>query len=145
MKSFAFVVLVVLCVWATKLNAFENKAMKETFAKCAMEQKLTKDDIEKLSKKENLTDERYKCLAKCVGEKEGVIKDGKYNKEGAIKIAKKMFSDDAEKLKKAEEVAGECDETLKDIQSKECDFGPAVIGCLVGGAKEKKIMPDKME
>ncbi|XP_026482315.1 general odorant-binding protein 28a-like [Ctenocephalides felis] len=101
---------------------------------CSAETGATEADIEGLLKKEVPTTPTGKCLINCIYKKIGLMKDGKYSSEGAIRTGGLLHDDDSEEMEKIKKMADACEKEAK--HTDECEHAAEALGCALRMAKE---------
>nr|ASA40287.1 PBP4 [Trichogramma japonicum] len=107
MKNIIFIISLTLAAHAADHSLDKDELeVKEYFEQCLSEHGLKESDLEELK---NKGDPKLLCIAACVFEKQGLLKNGEFNKIEIIKAAQ----EEDPKLK-----ADDFDETFKKCEGK---------------------------
>ncbi|KAL7036137.1 hypothetical protein ACKWTF_008709 [Chironomus riparius] len=101
--------------------------MKAIAGKCKKQENASDDDVDKMSKGEPIQTKEGKCMAACLGEQFGMLKDNKLATDGAIKKISKMMGKDEDKKQKLEESLSACAETT---DADRCEAADKIFQCL---------------
>lgn len=107
--------------------------MKQTIKDCAGKEGATEADIQELYDHKPPSTHPAKCVAACVGETAGMIKDNKLNMDGSMAIANKI---DPSKADVAKEIFSACTDVT---DGDRCEAAYKVFHCLHETAVSKGV------
>ncbi|XP_070499987.1 general odorant-binding protein 28a-like [Chironomus tepperi] len=110
--------------------------IKAIAGKCKKQENASDDDLDKMSKGEPIESKEGKCMAACLGEQFGMLKDNKLDTESAMKKMGKMMGKDDDKKQKMEESLKACAETT---DADRCEAADKIFQCLKAETKKRGI------
>ncbi|XP_067004526.2 general odorant-binding protein 19d [Anabrus simplex] len=115
---------------ADSTPSFQDK-IRPVAHKCNGDSKASDDDVNAVVNREELKTQEAKCLQKCVYASIGAIKDGKIaSYEDGLKIYKKLYENDKDKLENAEKAVKDCSKIAEENASKEeCELAAIIQEC----------------
>ncbi|XP_075233703.1 uncharacterized protein LOC142331584 isoform X2 [Lycorma delicatula] len=101
----------------------------ETAEKCRQKEGADEGAIEAL-KNQKLTEyPNGKCMAACMFEEEGIMKDNAFNKEAAMSMAGKALAGHKDKLEKVKEIMEDCEKEISEITGDRCEVASEIFDC----------------
>nr|ALZ41684.1 pheromone binding protein-related protein 5 [Liriomyza sativae] len=119
----------------------KEEALKEIYEAvdmCKEKVKASDAEIELLKQRKEPASHEGKCLHACLM-KHFKVMDGnnKFSKSVALDHAKHFMNDDADKMKKAEQIATACENI--DVPADECEASDMYIKCFLGESKKLNV------
>lgn len=140
MKFLPLLAFGLLVVMVKAVDKEEAKEMFRNMSQDCKEQEKAKDeDVETMVNGAYPDTKEGKCLVACMQTQFGIVQDGKFSKEGFMSVASMACGEDAEKCKKAEEIAEECKEVTDPDR---CEMAIKIGKCMEEGAVKRDM---KME
>lgn len=124
------------------MTAEERKAMGASLmAECKAKESGTDADVNALLDHQIPTTKSGKCLAACLGETTGIVKDGKPSIEGSVNLAKMAFEGNEKAISVAREVATECG-SIADADR--CELAGKMMNCMHEAFTKRGINPEEI-
>ncbi|KAF5285300.1 hypothetical protein FQA39_LY04399 [Lamprigera yunnana] len=138
--------IVVSCFFANTYaisESYKSKAMgamSEITEKCVKRVDATEEDIAELMEKKPPTRKQGKCLMLCFSKEVGMIKNGKIDREGTLKMLEPLKADDAEAYAKVVNVMNKVfEEMANEEEEDECEYAFKLEESINRVAKELNI------
>nr|AGZ04905.1 odorant binding protein 5 [Sogatella furcifera] len=107
-----------------------NPDMQTVFNNCREEASATEDDIKTFRAQQIPSTTTGKCMLACMFNHSGLMKEGKYDSEGALKLVGQVFAADPVKLGKAKTLINTCSDEVKNENDK-CEIASKIADCTV--------------
>nr|AGZ04925.1 odorant binding protein 6 [Laodelphax striatellus] len=114
----------------TQIMAADSSDMLTVFNKCRDKTSATEDDIKTFRAQQIPSTTTGKCMLACMFNHSGLMKDGKYDSEGALKLVGQVFADNPIKLGKARQLINGCTDEVKKENDK-CEIASKIADCTV--------------
>ncbi|XP_075233407.1 general odorant-binding protein 19d-like [Lycorma delicatula] len=105
------------------------------FNNCKAEAQATDEDIASFRNQQIPTTKSGKCMLACMFNGSGLLIDGKYNVDGALKLTSQVYAGNGEKLQKANEVVNRCAKEAEGEGDK-CEIAAKVAKCTMNISAE---------
>ncbi|XP_075233651.1 general odorant-binding protein 28a-like [Lycorma delicatula] len=96
---------------------------------CRQKEGADEGAIEALKERKLLEYPHGKCMAACIFEEMGIIKDNAFNKEGTMSHAEKYFGDQKDKIEKVKEAFNSCETEINGSTGDRCEVANKIIVC----------------
>nr|AGO81740.1 odorant-bindingn protein 7 [Nilaparvata lugens] len=113
-----------------QIMAADSPDMLAVFNKCREEAGATEDDIKNFRAQQIPSTTTGKCMLACMFNHSGLMKDDKYNSEGALKLVSQVFADNPVNLGKAKQLINGCTDEVKNENDK-CEIASKIAHCTV--------------
>ncbi|XP_017785216.1 PREDICTED: general odorant-binding protein 19d-like [Nicrophorus vespilloides] len=141
MHYFTFVYVLVIATLAS-VQAEDNKVSKEKLREAAMiivndckeKEGASDEDIAALKEHKLPKSEKGLCMIQCLYNTIKIMKDGKFNKAGAIEVSSQALKGDEAKLTKMKEVMNECEKEIGETTG--CQVAKLITECIAKHGKE---------
>lgn len=102
------------------------ETLKKMATDCAGKEGAAPNEVSEVLAKKMPSSKGGKCIYACIGETLSVMKDNKVDVEGVVNVAKMAYDGDAEKEKKARELANDC---LSATDADRCEAAAKIFDC----------------
>ncbi|XP_075233588.1 general odorant-binding protein 56a-like [Lycorma delicatula] len=103
--------------------------LKEIAEKCKEKEGVDEGAIQALIEKKLNEYPNGKCMAACMFEEDGIIKDNAFNKEGIMSMAEKIYGDQKDKIEKTKEVIDSCEKEINESTGDRCEVASKILDC----------------
>nr|ALV87601.1 odorant binding protein 5 [Drosicha corpulenta] len=143
MKYLAILVLTATLIVVSKaqdIKALQNR-INTSGEKCRKEVGAQQDILALLNSKAIPTNEKQRCFLECVYKDLALVKDNKFNEEGATALAKQRFGTNKDQLTKADAVIKKCknEVVIPKNSTERCTLGRLLRNCVVNHAGDLQV------
>ncbi|CAG9854530.1 unnamed protein product [Phyllotreta striolata] len=141
MRSLKIVFLLVFITETTLASSIIDNPLgklqvKNVLASCKDKSGATRADFETLRLRQIPETKSGKCLMECMFENAGIMKDGKFNRAGAVVVLTPALQGDLTKLGKLKQLGQTCEDELASKKYANCEGGRKVLECLARNGKK---------
>ncbi|KAK7794367.1 hypothetical protein R5R35_011650 [Gryllus longicercus] len=102
--------------------------LKEIAAKCRGEHPISDDELNGLKSLTIPETDEGKCFLGCMFEEMGLLVDGKFSQENAVKLMKEKLEEKPDEIEKHMQLIEKCNDEVASHDNK-CETGPKLLEC----------------
>nr|ALV87597.1 odorant binding protein 1 [Drosicha corpulenta] len=115
------------------LGSEENR-IKTIYAKCKQETQIDENEMNSFKNMELPSSSKGKCMMGCLMREASILVNGKFNKDGATKVAERYYASRQDDMEKARQVIDTCEKQVEN-ETEECEIASKIATCVIEQAQ----------